>query len=57
MIYRILKQDSRESLDAIELHVLARAYYAAWRHVHQKAPLDEHALPALKLVIEYLPEH
>lgn len=57
MIYRIMNRTTREQLDAIELHVLARAYYAAWRHMHQKAPLDEHALPALNLVIEYLPEH
>jgi hypothetical protein len=57
MIYRILKQNTRETLDAIELHVLARAYYAAWRHVHHCPPLDEHTLPGLNLVIQYLPEH
>lgn len=57
MIYRILNQATREPLDAIELHVLARAYYAAWRHVHHSEPMHEHALPGLKLLIEYLPAH
>lgn len=57
MIYRIMKRTTREQLDAIELHVLARAYYAAWRHMHHVEPLNEHTLPTLDLVIEYLPEH
>ena len=33
MSYRIINQATGEPLDAIELHVLARAYQAAWQRL------------------------
>ena len=39
MNYRTFKQSSRERLDALELHLLARAYYAAWWRVHNSEPI------------------
>jgi len=56
MNYRIINQATRESLDAIELHVLARAYQAAWQRMHDCKPLFEHAIPDLNLLIDFLPE-
>lgn len=55
MNYRILKKSSYERLDALELHLLARAYYAAWRRVHDSEPIHEHAIPSLDLLIFFEP--
>lgn len=55
MNYRVMKRGSYEHLDAIELHLLARAYYAAWRHLHGSEPIHEHVLPSLDLVIYFVP--
>lgn len=55
MIYRILKQTTQEPLDAMELHVLVRAYSAAWQHIHESEPIRQHAIPSLDLLIDFVP--
>lgn len=54
MIYRILRQTTREPMDELEFHVLARAYYAAWCCVHDSEPLREHAIANLDLLIDFI---
>ena len=53
MNYRVFRQSSRERLDALELHLLARAYYAAWWRVHNSEPILEHGIPSLDLLIDF----
>ena len=53
MNYRTFKKSSRKRLDALELHLLARAYYAAWWRVHNSEPILEHAIPSLDLLIDF----
>lgn len=55
MNYRVMKQHTFERIDALELHLLARAYYAAWKRVHQSEPIHEHAIPSLDLLIYFEP--
>ena len=55
MNYRTFKKSSRKRLDALELHLLARAYYAAWWRVHNSEPILEHAIPSLDLLIDFEP--
>jgi hypothetical protein len=55
MNYRIVKLGTRKPLDALELHVMAKAYYAAWQCVHGSAPVHEHIMPRLGLLIDYGP--
>jgi hypothetical protein len=52
--YRVMKRGSYEHLDAIELHLLARAYCAAWKRLHGSEPIHEHVLPSLDLVIYFV---
>jgi hypothetical protein len=53
MDYRILDLQSRRPLDTLELHVLARAYYAAWRAVHGSAPESRHPMPMFNVVFDF----
>lgn len=53
MNYRILRHTTREPLDGLEFHVLARAYYAAWRYAHGCEPLREHVIADLDLLIDF----
>jgi hypothetical protein len=53
MKHRVLSQTTREPLDALELHVLAKAYYAAWWRVHGSEPIGKHAIPSLEVVIDF----
>jgi len=55
MRYRILNQATQEPLDALELHVLVKAYSAAWQNIHQSRPIRQHALPSLGLLIDFVP--
>ena len=55
MNYRVMKQHSFERIDALELHLLARAYYAAWKRVHDSEPIHEHSIPSLNLLIYFEP--
>ena len=45
MNYRVFDLESGVPLDTMELHVLARAYYAAWRTVHGTTPESRHPMP------------
>lgn len=51
MNYQVLDLKTKTPLDTLELHVLARAYFAAWRVVHGEAPEGRHPLPALNATI------
>ena len=53
MNYRVFDPETRAPLDTLELHVLARAYYAAWQAVYGFAPEDRHPLPMLNVAFEY----
>lgn len=53
MNYRLYDLKTRAPLDTLELHVLARAYFAAWRAVHGTLPEGPHPLPMLRSVVEY----
>lgn len=55
MNYRIFRLGSREPMDELELHVMAKAYYAAWQCVHGRAPVREHIMPRLGLLIDFGP--
>ena len=53
MNYRVFDLETRAPLDTLELHVLARAYYAAWEAVHGFAPEGRHPLPMLNVTFEF----
>ncbi len=53
MNYRIFRLGTREPMDELELHVMAKAYYAAWQCVHGRAPVREHIMPRLGLLIDF----
>ena len=55
MRYRLMTQTTHEPLDALDLHVLARAYSAAWRRLYQSTPIRQHAIPSLNLLIDFVP--
>ena len=51
--YSIYSVSEMEPLDTLELHVLARAYRAAWRSVHARDPEDRHVIAGLDVVIVF----
>jgi hypothetical protein len=53
MDYRVFDLKSRAPLDTLELHVLARAYYAAWRAVHGTTPESRHPMPMLNAFFDF----
>jgi hypothetical protein len=53
MDYRVFDLETRAPLDTLELHVLARAYYAAWRAVHGTTPESQHPLPMFNAYFEF----
>jgi hypothetical protein len=53
MNYQILKQSTGEPLGALELHVLARAYHAAWRRIYGSEPIRGHTIPSLDVLIDF----
>ncbi len=55
MTCRIFRLGSREPMNELELHVLAKAYHAAWRCVHGSEPAREHILSRLGLLIDFGP--
>ena len=46
---------SGEVLDTVEMHVLARAYRAAWRALFASDPVGRHVIAPLDAVIEFHP--
>ena len=53
MNYSITTHSSGEPLDAVEMHVLARAYRAAWRALFAREPVGRHVLHALDVMFVY----
>lgn len=53
MDYRVFDLESRAPLDTLELHVLARAYYAAWRAVHGAEPERRHPMPMFNAFFDF----
>ncbi len=51
--YRVSDLETGAPLETLELHVLARAYYAAWLAVHGVAPQNRHPLPMLHAAFEF----
>ena len=53
--YRLYRLGDGEPVDALEAHVLARAYDAAWRALYLCDPAGRHVIEALGLAIEFAP--
>jgi hypothetical protein len=51
--YTIWRRSTFEVLDALSLHVLARAYRSAWRVMYNCEPQGWHAIETLDLLIEF----
>jgi hypothetical protein len=56
MEYSILSYSSGEALDTVDMHVLARAYRAAWRSIFASDPVGPHVIAALDALIVFYPE-
>ena len=50
-LYRLLSDTGAE--EQLELHVLARAYLAAWFALHARAPTGLHPLDRLGVTIDF----
>ena len=53
MTFKLYSRTSGEPLDTVEMHVLAKAYRAAWRFRHTHDPVGLHVIEALDLVIDF----
>ena len=53
MTFRIFNRSSGEALDTVEMHVLAKAYRAAWRSQFINDPAGKHVIDSLDLVIDF----
>jgi hypothetical protein len=53
MDYSLYRSLDREPVDALEAHVLARAYRAAWRALRSSEPRHRHLIGSLDLVIDF----
>ena len=53
MDYQVLDIRTGRPVETLELHVIARAYFAAWKAVHGAPPLRRHPLPGLGIEIDY----
>ena len=51
--HSIYSWPSMEPLDTIEMHVLARAYRAAWRSLHARDPVSRHVIESLDVMIVF----
>lgn len=51
--YSIYSVSGMEPLDTLELHVLARAYRAAWRAMYARDPEDRHVIASLEVMIVF----
>jgi hypothetical protein len=52
---RITCWSSGAVLDTVEMHVLARAYRAAWRALFAREPVGQHVIAPLDAVIVFYP--
>jgi hypothetical protein len=55
MHYSLYTCSSHEAIDTVEMHVLARAYRAAWRAMWARDPAGPHLVHALDLIIDFGP--
>ena len=53
MQYSIYTHSTGEPLDTVDLHVLARAYRAAWRSLFARDPAGHHVLRALDVLFVF----
>ena len=51
--HSIYSWSSMEPLDTLEMHVLARAYRAAWRSLHALDPVNRHVIESLDVMIVF----
>ena len=51
--HSIYSWSSMEPLDTLEMHVLARAYRAAWRSFHARDPVNWHVIESLDVMIVF----
>ena len=51
--HSIYSWSSMEPLDTLEMHVLARAYRAAWRSLHARDPVSRHIIESLDVMIVF----
>ena len=56
MEYNIFSHSSREPLHTVEMHVLARAYRAAWRSLFASDPVGPHVVAALDVLFVFSAE-
>ena len=53
MTYTIRCGSTREPIDALAMHVFARAYRDAWLLLHACEPLGQHMIEELDLMMEF----
>lgn len=53
MTFKLYSRTSGKPLDTVEMHVLAKAYRAAWRSQYTNDPTGLHVVEALDLVIDF----
>jgi hypothetical protein len=53
MTFKVLSRSTGKPLDTVEMHVLAKAYRAAWRSQFIHDPAGVHVIEALDLVIDF----
>ena len=51
--YRLFTWSSLEPVDTVEMHVLARAYHAAWRSLYASNPISHHVVTGVDLLIDF----
>ena len=54
--YSIFSYSSGEPLQTVDMHVLARAYRAAWRSRFARNPVGPHVIAALDVVFVFAEE-
>ena len=55
MDYSLFRLCDREPIDALEAHVLARAYGEAWYALYLCEPVGQHVIKGLDLAIDFGP--
>jgi hypothetical protein len=55
MDYSLFRLCDSGPIDALEAHVLARAYHAAWRALYLCEPVGHHVIESLGLAIDFGP--
>jgi hypothetical protein len=55
MYYRLFRLSDGGAIDALEAHVLARAYDAAWQALYLCEPVGEHVITSLGVAIDFGP--